>query len=153
MKPPLRTDTLFSLMVFGCFAALALTALLFGARVYKNIVDITSTHERYDDRLCLSYLWTKIKNSDTADSIHICEFGGVNALCLDESIDGVTYRTLIYTRGGRLYELFSETELAVGPEDGTELLEVSALQFESCGDGLIRITAGRLSLYVALRSR
>lgn len=145
-----RTPLFFSLAVFACFAALALTALLFGGRVYQNIINLTE--DGRDDRLCLSYLWTKIKNNDTAGGIYLCEFNGADALCMEERLDGKTYRTLIYPYEGRMYELFAEAGPAFAPQDGTPVLAVERLTFETRPNGLIQINVGRLSLSIAPRA-
>ena len=89
-----KVDTVFVLIIFSVFALSVLLVLMLGARVYKNMTDITS--ENQEERTFISYVWTKVKNGDKNGSARAGEFGGLSALCFDEVIGGDSYQTVIY---------------------------------------------------------
>lgn len=141
-----KADTVFVLVSFGVFAVSMLTVLLFGATIYKNIV--SKSQDGYDDRMCLSYIWTRVKNNDTAGGVYVEEFCGLPALCLEEEFDDTAYRTTIYLYDGWIRELFSETGLEFSPEDGIPVIEADALDFEQMEDGLIRAEVNSENLFI-----
>ena len=151
-----KVDTVFVLIIFSVFALSVLLVLTLGARIYKNMTDISG--ENQTERALLSYIWTKVKNGDKSDSIHVGEFGGLTALLFDEEFGGTPYRTAIYQYDGWLYELFCETELLTDqtsgflPEDGVQVMEIADLGFESLDYGMIKISTGNLSLLLTPRS-
>jgi hypothetical protein len=147
-----KTGTAAALMVFCVFTVSVLTVLTLGVDAYKNVTDVS--REGYEERVCLSYIWTKIKNGDKAGMIFVEDFQGLSALRLDEVYDGVTYRTLIYSYEGRLYELFFEAGLEFSPGDGAPVINNESLSFEWLEDGrLMKITAGAESVFISPRGR
>ena len=146
-----KTGTAAVLMIFCVFTASALTALTLGVSAYKNVTDIT--WENYEERICLSYIWTKIKNGDEADKVAVIDFHGRPALRIDETgDDGTIYHTIIFHHEGWVYELFFEDGLEFSPEDGVPIVNES-LSFERLEDGLIKISAGAESVFVFPRGR
>jgi len=145
-----KIDTVFVLIIFCVFAVSVLMVLMLGASIYQNMTDIT--RDGYDERMVLSYIWTKIKNNDDAGRISIGEFHGMPALFFDEEFDQVTYRTMLYHYDGWIYELFSEKDLGLYPEDGERITRVGDLVFQQLDHGVIRVSTGGLDLFVAPRS-
>ena len=145
-----KIDTVFVLMIFSIFALSVLLVLMLGARIYKNMTDMT--REGQDERTLLSYIWTKVKNSDKAGSIYVGEFCGLSALCIDEEYDGTPYRTVVYQYDGWVYELFSETGIAFLPEDGVRVTKIGDLQFEEFEYGLIKVSTGGKNLLLSPRT-
>jgi hypothetical protein len=124
--------------------------LMLGASIYRNINDIS--HDGEFEHTALSYVWTKTKNFDNIDSIHLGDFHGVPALFIDEYIGGTHFRTTIYHHDGWLCELFSEATLVFRPADGTRVVRVDQLTFEPYIYGLIRASTGERSLLISQRS-
>ena len=145
-----KIGTAAALMVFCVFTMSVLTVLMLGVSAYRNMIDIS--REGYDERTCLSYIWTKIKNGDDAGMVQVVDFHGLSALSIDEVHDGVTYHTLIYNHEGRICELFFEAGLELSPEDGSPVLKNESLSFVQLENGLIKITAGAESVFVSLRA-
>ena len=143
-------DTIFVLIVFSIFAVSILMVLMFGASIYRNINELSRESE--SEHTALSYIWTKTKNFDDADSISIGEFNGITALLIDESFGDYNFRTAIYHYDGWLYELFSQVGLEFSPADGTRIVMVDNLSFETVNDRLFRATAGDKSLLLSPRS-
>ena len=131
-----KADTLLVLIIFCVFAASVLMVLMLGASIYKNTTEIIQ--EEYDARTSLSYIWSRIKNSDETGRIGIEEFCGLTALCLEEVYNTYVFRTLIYEHEGWIYELFSDVELDFYPEDGNPIIPTEGLSFSLLEDGLIK---------------
>jgi len=142
-------DTIFVLIVFSIFAFSVLMVLMLGASVYRNINDIS--RDGQDERMVLSYVRTKIKNYDIAGSVYVDDFGGAPALFIDERIGDTDYVTVIYNYDGWLYELFSETSLEFSPGNGVRIAEVDNVRFDKAEHGLIKVTAGDLSILLSPR--
>ena len=141
MAKPVRAqkiDTIFVLVIFCVFAASVLISLMFGGSIYKNTTD--KANEKYDENICLSYIWMKVKNSDVIDSVYTDKFHDLTVLCLDEDYDYVTYQTRIYIYEGWVCELFSELGLEFYPYAGDQIIRADALEFESLESGLIKAT-------------
>jgi hypothetical protein len=134
-----RIDVVFSLLIFCAFAMAVLTTLMLGAGFYQRMNEMSQ--EGYDERIALSYVWTKIKNSDNIDMLYVHDFNGIPALSLYASFgDDTVYVTRIYPFNGWLYELFYEAELEMHPEDGTPIIRIGSLSFEQLEEGLIRVS-------------
>jgi len=150
-----KVDTVFVLIIFSVFALSVLLVLTLGARIYKNMTNISG--ENQTERALLSYIWTKVKNGDKSESIHVGEFCGLTSLFFDEEFSGTPYRTAIYQYDGWLYELFCETELLSDqvsgflPEDGVQVMEIDELLFENLEYGMIKVSTGGLSLLLSPR--
>jgi len=143
-------DTIFVLVIFSIFAFSVLLVLMLGASVYRNINDISRDGEQ--EHTALSYIWTKSKNFDNANSIHVGDFEGVPALFIDEAFGDTEFRTAIYYYDGWLYELFSETGLDFSPADGVRIVQADTLSFNDLGEGLIEVTVGEKNLILFPRS-
>jgi len=144
-----KIDTVFVLIIFCVFAISVLMVLMLGASIYQNVNDLTQ--EGHNERLVLSYIWTKVKNDDEAGRISVGSFHGYAALFFDEEFDGITYRTMIYHYDGWVYELFSEKDLGFYPEDGKQILRIGELGFEELDNGMLRISSGDAYLLISLR--
>jgi len=123
-----RIDTVFVVIIFCVFAVSVLMVLLLGARVYRNMIQ--TSREGQDERIVLSYIWTKVKNTDDFENIYVGDFHGIPTLSIDEEIGGLSYSTLIYHFDGWVYELFSETNLDFFPEDGIRIARIDSLSFK-----------------------
>ena len=146
-----KIGTAAALMIFGIFTMSVLAVLVLGVDAYKNMTDIS--REGYDERVCLSYLWTKVKNGDEAERVYIGDFHGLNALCLDEIYEGATYHTMIYHHEGWVYELFFEDGLEFSPEDGVPVIKNGSLSFEQLDDGLIKVSVGSDCVFISPRGK
>ena len=145
-----KIDTIFVLVIFCVFAISVLMVLTLGASIYQNVTEMT--REGHDERLVLSYIWTKVKNDDDSGRIVLGDINGIPALCFDEEFGGVPYRTAIYHYNGWVYELFSEKDLGLAPENGVQILKIDNLRFEELDYGIIKISSGSSNLLVSPRS-
>ena len=146
-----KAGTAAALMIFCVFTMSVLTVLMLGVSAYKSVTDIS--REGYEDRICLSYIWTKVKNGDDANRVYITDFQGMSALCIDEEYDETTYHTIVYHHEGWVYELFSECGLDFSLSDGTPVIKNASLSFEQFNDGLVKVTAGSESAFISPRGK
>jgi len=144
-----KAGTAAALMIFCVFTMSVLTVLMLGVSAYRNMTDISQ--EGFEERVSLSYIWTKAKNGDAAGMVYVRDFEGRPALCIDEVFDDVTYHTMIYNYDGRVYELFFEDGLEFAPEDGVPVIKNESLSFELIDAGLIKVSAGSGSVFISLR--
>ena len=145
-----RIDTVFVLIIFCIFAVSVLMVLMFGADIYQNMTGIS--REEHDERTVLSYIRTKVRNNDENGGVYAGEFQGLPALCYEEVIEGVAYRTAVYHYNGRVFELFSEAGLEFDPQDGVPIMDLNDLNIEPLEYGLIRVSAGTKDLLIFPRS-
>ena len=145
-----KIDTIFVLIIFCVFAMSVLMVLMLGAGIYNEIVD--TSREGDEPRTALSYIWTKVKNNDSINVIHIGDFQGSSALFLDEVYGDTTYSTSIYHYDGWIYELFCEVGLEFDRESGTPVLKVSDLTFNEFDEGFIKVSSGSMSLLLSPRA-
>jgi hypothetical protein len=146
-----KTDTVFTLLLFSCFAMAVLITLMLGVRFYQQMTE--SSGEGYDERTCLSYIWTKVKNNDGAGLISLGSFDGIPTLIFYEVYGDTTYETRIYPFNGWVYELFCEAGLDMNPEDGVPIIRTASLHFEQLDGGLIRVSAGSYSVLIHPRGK
>lgn len=145
-----RVDTIFVLIIFCVFAASVLMVLMLGGSVYKNVTEMA--RDGYDERTCLAYVWSKVKNSDESGMVYVGDFQGISVLCLEENYNGATYQTMIYLYDGWVRELYSEAGLEFYPEDGVAVIQADSMDFEQFDRGLIKVEVGSENLLVFPRA-
>lgn len=138
-----------ALMVFCIFAMLVFSVILLGAGAYKNIVE--ATRGGSEERLCLSYIWTTVKNNDEAGSVYIDTFAGSPALFVSETYGEGSYYTIIYHHNGWVCELFAEAGFDFSPDYGERITKTQTLGFEQLEDGNIIATCGETSVFISPR--
>lgn len=128
--------TLIAACVFG---AALLLSLITGAGVYRQVQ--ARADSAAEQRLGLAYITAKLHAADAADSVSVERFGGVDALCLSQSMEGTEFLTLIYVYDGWLRELFCERGYAagLGPEAGQQITEARALTAATPEPGFLRL--------------
>lgn len=138
-----------SLMVFCIFAMLAFSTIMLGAVAYKNIAG--ASRDGSDERICLSYIWTTIKNNDEADNVYVDSFHNVPALYVDEVIGETIYQTIIYHYDGGVYELFTETGYEHPLGNGVRIMDIDNLVFRQVDDKGIVASSGDVSVFISPR--
>jgi len=146
-----KTGTAAALMVFCVLTMSVLTVLMLGVSAYRNVIDMA--RDGYEERLVLSYIWTKIKNGDEAGMVYVTDFHGKSALSIDDVYDGVTFHTIIYHYEGWVYELPFESGLMFSPGAGLRVIKSESLTFEQLEGGLIKVSAGSLNAFISPRGK
>ena len=144
-----KAGTAAALMVFCVFTMSVLAVLMLGVGAYRNVINMAG--EGYEERLSLSYIWTKVKNGDAAEMIYVTDFHGLSALRIDDVYDGVKLHTLIYHYEGWIYELPFESGLEFTPGAGMRVIGSESLSFEELEGGLIKVSAGSQSAFISPR--
>lgn len=145
---------------YACMLALLCTFIIgslvlmnVGVHVYKNIVENNAQNFRL--RASLSYVATKVRQYDMADTISVREEDGVPMLVFQEELEGSKYLTRIYCYDGNMMELFQEEGLEHDLKDGFEIMELDNLQIQKQGNQIL-LTAmddgEKESLTLSLRS-
>lgn len=125
--------------ILGVFAVSGLMLVNVGVRVYKDIS--LSNLENFKLRTSLSFVETRLRQSDIKGGISLGDKDGVPVLILDETADGIEYETLIYFCKGILYEIYQEKGLEYGLNDGQEITAIAGFHMEMEEQGLLRCTA------------
>ena len=128
----------FILLLIGLFAISSVSLTLIGSRVYRKVTD--SAAQNSDLQISLSYLCNKIRAFDSRDQVQLAERGGLQALCLYETIDGERYETSIYAYQGAIWERFALDTDPFDPEDGQRLTIADTLSFTILSPRLIQAT-------------
>ena len=150
MKQAGRSGAAAMMAIFCVFIMSVFTTLILGVRAYHYINE--ASVQGYDERVGLSYIWTKIKTGDDAGRVYTREFHGMPALFIDEEYDGVVHHTAIYHYDGWIYELFFEARYEFHPRDGVPIVKNEALLIERLDNGLIKVSTGEESLIAAVRT-
>lgn len=137
-KPNHTVDTIFIITLFLVFVLSAFFVLTIGADIYKNISD--SIDRRFNETTSLSYISNKIKSYDERGKISISELDNIQALMLEQTIDKNDYVTMLYYHDEKLMELSCKKGEKFYPGDGSEVLDISGLEFSYKAPNLLQIT-------------
>ena len=136
-----------ALLVFAVFAVCVLTVLLYGARVYGDLVQ--RGEESFRQRTAAQYVATRVQQ---AESVSVTDFGGCEALTIREDIDGRCYLTRVYCYGGYLRELFCAENAALLPENGEKILPAEELRC-ALTEQLLTVQIDGRTLYLHLQGK
>ena len=123
-----------ALLLFGVFAVCVVLVLLTGADAYRGLT--RRDQSVYSRRTVAQYLTTRVRQADRAGQIAAGQFGGGDALLLEEEIDGILFVTRVYYYDGAIRELFSFADETFEPRDGEEILPAQGLELALNGQVL-----------------
>lgn len=132
-------DIIFVLALFAMFAFSALTLIVMGADIYKDIVN--EMDQSYRSRTESAYIVEKIRSADAEGRVGICNFEGSDALVIKDEIARRSVCTYIYSYEGSLRELCTDPSYGLMPRDGNRLLS------EDGEDIVMEIEIPRTGLY------
>jgi len=135
-------DAIFVMTLFGVFAAAALLTLLYGAVIYKDTAD--AMEERSQERICVSYIASKVRHHDSKDSIFLSKINGVSSLVLAEEENNIIYYNYIYydTGDSLVKEVFTEKGNDPGSSAGETIVKASSLAFRLLENDLLLVECG-----------
>lgn len=148
-------STLIAILSITLIGAAVIDAVASGASAYEASSDAVYT--QYTARTLVSYVTAKVQSANMNGSIYISDFDGIQALLIDEEIEGEYYTTAIYCQDGFLKELFAQKDSGLSPSDGMAIIscqnfvplqvepELIHLSFESGGQkssGYIAVLPG-----------
>lgn len=140
----------FQLLLCCIFVFCLLSVLLTGTEVYKSVSSLSQ--DGYDGRTCLAYIEAKLRSADGAGSLRVGDFDGHSAVFITEVYDDTEYTTTIYYYEDQVYELFTLSDVELGPEAGEPIIEAESLSF-SHENGVITVTCGDKNIFYSPRSR
>lgn len=121
-----KIKNMMALLLCAMFFLLCASLTLAGGRIYAQTVSAGDVN--YQSRTALSYLVNQIRQGDRGEGgIIITSFGGQDAICIRENLEGSSFLTLLYCYDGQLRELFTEEGTQLQPADGTPLLPLEDL--------------------------
>ncbi|MDD5936963.1 MAG: DUF4860 domain-containing protein [Clostridiales bacterium] len=127
------------IVILGIFAISCLVLTNLGIKVYRNVV--LSNDNNFELRTSLSYVATKIRQTDTIGYPSIEQKDGVDVLVLGEEVEGALFETRIYFKDGSLYEIYQQAGSKYELDFGQPVLDVSNFEFELTPKGLIHLKA------------
>ena len=142
-------------LILAClFAVTMLLTLVMGARVYRSVQ--ARVEDSAQGRVGLSYITAKVHGNDRAGAISVRDFGGVDAVVLEQDYDGARYVTALYVYDRQMMELFCSDLGAFTPAEGTPIAPAQGLQAEQ-SDGMLTLTyvdagGAARSAYIQMRS-
>ncbi len=144
------------IVTLGIFGISCLLLANIGIRVYKNVV--LANDNNFELRTSLSYVATKIRQTDTVGYPKKEQKDGVDVLVLGEEIEGNMFETLIFHKDGSLYEIYQEAGAEYELDYGQETMEIENFSVQLTSTGLVTLTAmnhagDQESLTVSLRTR
>jgi hypothetical protein len=146
-------SALAALLLLAVFAVGIFAVLMSGATGYKKITARGS--EVYNQRTCVQYISTKLRQATSAQAVELADFGDGTALLIHQQVDGVDYVNRIYCSKGYLMELFSAADGDFSPEDGEPLLALQAMDIRRDGGllsfELVEADGSTVSFKLALR--
>ncbi len=131
MKARGGAGTAASLIVACVFGVAMLLSLTTGAGVYRQVQQRVESSA--SERLGITYITAKIHASDADGAVRTGDFGGEDAVFLEERIDGIAFETVIYVHDGWLMELFAGKDSGMGPDDGQQLIPAEGLEISQSG--------------------
>ena len=120
------------------FAVSALAVLLFATRIYQNTVDSSILNE--ESGTAISYLCEKIHSSDSTGSIRLSKTNGIQALSLEQTVEGEVYTTYVYAFDGKLMEVFVKAGTEFAPSSGRAIMEIHGFSLTALRDDLLKIS-------------
>jgi hypothetical protein len=127
----------FTLLLLGVFAFLALFVATLGAQVYRS--SAAKMQANFDTRTSLVYIAEKVRQSG-GGGLGVREVAGRPALVIEEEHDDRTYETWIYVAEGTLFETTVESGAPVKPGGGQAIMDMRSMDFNVDG-ALLRITS------------
>jgi hypothetical protein len=119
---------------------------------------VLANDNNFELRTSLSYVATKIRQTDTVGYPKMEQKDGVDVLVLGEEIEGNMFETLIFHKDGSLYEIYQEAGAEYELEYGQETMEIEKFTMQLTNSGMVTLTAvnhtgDEESLTVSLRTR
>ncbi|MBR4290202.1 MAG: DUF4860 domain-containing protein [Oscillospiraceae bacterium] len=142
-----KITDLLALLVFAVFAVCVLLVLLYGARVYQNLVQ--RGEESFQMRTAAQYVSMRVRQ---AQNVTVTDFEGCQALTVYEQIDGAVYVTRVYCYDGYIRELFSAENAELEPKSGEKLMPAQSLHF-SVENGMLTASVDGRTVMLQLRGK
>ncbi len=131
-------DLLFTLTLFGVFAASALLVVIFGARIYENTA--SSMNRNFTSRTAVSYITEKLRQRDVIGAADITDIEGIPAITLVKQYDSTTVYTYIYADEGYLKEVTVTGDVTPTAASGQKIMALDQFSVQEIAEGVYYVT-------------
>jgi hypothetical protein len=141
----IRVDSAGVFLLGAMFLFLSIGLVMLGGSLYRQIM--TKSNENDEARTTFSYISNQVHRADSGGGISVGEFGGHQALLLEQDYGEWQFVTYLYYYDGALRELFVEKGTELDPGTGLPIVWLEDMGFEMDDTGLItawaKFTNGR----------
>ena len=109
MENKKKIETITIILLTLLLSIVAVLSMLISMKIYTNAQNKVT--ENRLNRIVVNYILTKLKCNDKENGITIGKFNDIDAIFLNEDIEGCIYTTVLYVYDGYLRELFCEEDL------------------------------------------
>ncbi len=140
-------EILFITALVLLFGLTTYTLVAVGGDSYGRI--LSKRDNNSDARVALSYMTTRIRQTDRTTAVSIDEVNGTQILTLSYPSEDETYENRVYCLDGMLYEALVPAEDPFDPASGEEIVALDAMQLDYVTDRNGAVTAIRLAVWPA----
>lgn len=142
MRPGNAAGAVAVLILTCVFGITLLMGIFAGAAIYQRVSDRVDSSA--EDRIGLTYITAKLHGfdalqADGSPAVRTGKVAGQDALFLLETIDGVSYETVLYVYDGQLREMLCLQGDRQDPAFGEIIGPARSLRIETPGTGLLRL--------------
>ena len=142
MRPGKAAGAAAVLILTCIFGVTLLMGIFAGAAIYQRVSERVAGSA--EDRVGLTYITAKLHGFDAlqpdgSPAVRAGTVAGHDALFLQETIDGVSYETILYVYDGQLREMLCLRGDLQDPAFGEVIGPARSLRIEEPGTGLLRL--------------
>ncbi len=115
-------QTLCVVFLFLLFAVCSFFLIMIAAANYRGVM--ADNDASFNSYTMLRYIGNKISSCDTPDGVTVLNDGEITYLSLKDTETGDSYKTLIYSYDGNIYEILVPADYIINPGEGQQLLKV-----------------------------
>ncbi|MDD3218561.1 MAG: DUF4860 domain-containing protein [Lachnospiraceae bacterium] len=131
-------STAFIILLFIFYLFAALSTVLIGTSVYRNIVSEMDTNSKV--RTTLSYFSEKIHQNDNGEAIHIETIDDQSVLVIPQTYNEKAYNTYLYIYNQDLMELLIQDGQDFSLSQGNVILSDTNCQMAALDEHLFQFT-------------
>lgn len=146
-----RARHLFTLALFGLFAAGLMLAMAAGTGLFRSLRALDATSG--EARLSTGLIANAVHATDAVDSVQIGRGPEGASLVLAEHLESGTYETRFYLYNGQVVQEYAPAEAAYDPAGATPVVDSSTFEVTFDAElGLLSVATDAGTVEVALRS-
>ena len=135
----IRVDSAGVFLLGAVFLFMSIGIVMLGGSVYRYVMRGANDNDQI--RTTFSYIANQVRRADTDGGVTVGQWGGQEALVLEQNYGGYAYVTYLYHYDGALRELFVEKGTDLDPEAGLPIVWIEEIGFQEGEAGLITVKA------------